>query len=608
MTKKEINENYSYLFCLLTWIASEVFTICSTSEAKNATLLGMFSAARLALIFAEIFLFAIVTFLLWQMNEHKKLTFPSQLLGGIFISAAAGIMIPGMMDKENTIFRILYTRSWPFFIMCLVYGIILLHDAKNIVSEMTYGSNLRNEIICLLITVIVLFFWNNYDKLSIEFNLSGLSESWVPFLFVLFSCFLIKLFVSTKNRKKIKSQKIIFLLLLFTFSFTVIRSTQIWMRRINTPSCAYWGELAESFIHGHLYLENPGGFHDLTLYNGRWYVPNPPLPAILLIPFVLAGIQVNTTIYSAVIGSVNTVLIYLLCKKTEQEKIISISHKNILWITAAFVIGSDHLWLATTGQMWFISQLLTVSFTVLAVYLAINHSSPWWSGFCLGCALLCRPNVFPIALCLLGIFLYQEEINKSNIKDNLHKILIWGFKCGTPVILSVGFLLLYNILRFDNPFDFGYTTINGAAEIVASANKYGMFNLHFLPDNFRVMFLQLPRIDETGTRFWFYPYIAGYSIFAMSPWLIYLFRSIKKETIPMFSWFSAASIILMLLLYHNTGAEQFGYRYILDAFAPLIILLSYSIEKRESITFKILFVLSVIEQYIGIYWWYIGRA
>ena len=190
---------------------------------------------------------------------------------------------------------------------------------------------------------------------------------------------------------------------------------------------------------------------------------------------------------------------------------------------------------------------------------------------------------------------------------SVRKTIFWCLKSGFVVCLFVFFLFLYNKLRFDNWTDFGYTTINGASEIVEAAEIYGMFNIHFLPLNAKVMFTLLPRICTTGERFWFYPYVVGYSMFLMAPYLIYAFRCIGKKPWIIGSWISVIFIVVMLLFYHNTGAEQFGYRYILDAAAPLVLLIGYGLKNWDDFIFKFFIVFSVCEQFVGMYWWYLGR-
>ena len=78
---------------------------------------------------------------------------------------------------------------------------------------------------------------------------------------------------------------------------------------------AYFSQLAEAVLHGKLYLSNPDGTHDLILYQSRWYVPFPPGPALLLLPFVAVwGVGFNEVLLSVAIGAINVVLMYRLLR------------------------------------------------------------------------------------------------------------------------------------------------------------------------------------------------------------------------------------------------------------------------------------------------------
>ena len=114
--------------------------------------------------------------------------------------------------------------------------------------------------------------------------------------------------------------------------------------------------------------------------------------------------------------------------------------------------------------------------------------------------------------------------------------------------------------------------------------------------------------DFSGERFFFQPHTAGYSIFLMTPPLIYVFRSFRKNWFAAGAWASVLLSVGLLLLYHNTGAEQIGYRYLLDIAAPLSLLTADGMRGKVSIFFKVLTVFAILMSFLGIYWWYLGRV
>ncbi|HQJ02134.1 MAG TPA: hypothetical protein PLX12_11070, partial [Flexilinea sp.] len=347
--------------------------------------------------------------------------------------------------------------------------------------------------------------------------------------------------------------------------------------------------------------------HDLTMYNGKWYVPNPPLPAILLMPFVKwFGVEgINMTVVSAIIGALNTALIFLILQRAVQIGMIRCERSAILWLTVVFAFGTNHIWLAVTGQMWFISQLITVTMIELSVLAVISKWSGWLVGLFFGFAILARPNIFPIAFLLLGIYLWEQA---DFPKADWRKTINWGIKTAFPVLICLCLLLSYNKLRFDDWFDFGYVTINGAPWILEAVQKYGMFHPHFFQTNLRVMLWQLPTLDFSGDRFFFQPGISGFSIFVMTPPLIYLFRRFRKNWWVIGAWASVILTILLLLFYHNTGAEQVGYRYLLDAIVPIMLLMGLGVDRKVNWFFKVLAMIGIAVNLLSVYWWFIART
>jgi len=64
----------------------------------------------------------------------------------------------------------------------------------------------------------------------------------------------------------------------------------------------------------------------------------------------------------------------------------------------------------------------------------------------------------------------------------------------------------------------------------------------------------------------------------------------------------------LLLMYHNTGAEQIGYRYMMDFILPLFFLMAQGIGKKTPLVFAILTIAAILINAISIYWWFLGRA
>lgn len=390
-------------------------------------------------------------------------------------------------------------------------------------------------------------------------------------------------------------------------TFAVYRMTGQWVGRWNTPAKSYWHLLADAFFRGELFLTNPDTTHDLTFFNGHWFVPNPPLPAIVMMPLIkIFGLWTfNATLFSTWIGAINTGLIFLILRKASQKGLIPDNQSGILWVTVIFAVGTNHWWLSILGQMWFISQVLTVTFCELAVLSVLSEKSPFLTGSMLGLAILARPNVFALYPFLLGIFCYIE---KEKQKIRWPQLFRWAISSAVPIVISVFLLLYYNFLRFNNWFDFGYITIHGASWIISAVKEYGMFHPHFLKTNVSVMLFRIPQISVNSSGLDFNPGILGYSIFFMTPPLFFIFRKLRKNWWNLGAWISIIVSLSLLLMYHNTGAEQIGYRYIMDFILPLFFLMAQGIGKKTSLVLIVCAIAAIMINAESIYWWFLGRA
>jgi hypothetical protein len=65
------------------------------------------------------------------------------------------------------------------------------------------------------------------------------------------------------------------------------------------------------------------------------------------------------------------------------------------------------------------------------------------------------------------------------------------------------------------------------------------------------------------------------------------------------------AILIPLWLYNNTGAVQFGYRYILDVIPFMIILLAAGMQESVSFLEKMTVSASVFANFAGLLWLYV---
>jgi len=371
-----------------------------------------------------------------------------------------------------------------------------------------------------------------------------------------------------------------------------------------TPATSYnyFILLGKQILQGKYYLEKPlPWLNELVTdeESKRWFVVYPPMPAIVSIPFIMAGLE-NQTYISIILGITNIILIYFVTRKLYLEK-------TGLLLALAFGLGTNHWFLATEGSAWYFSHIcasffLLLSLTVLNIRqakhnLKFSSNKLNWllSGIFLGAAYWSR---LPMIL-FSFLFIYFWYTNFWYKRDNLIKAI-------TPIILfGIGlafFVLLnwsYNYIRFETIWDVAYQKIPGVLEEPWYAR--GIFHYSYIPRNALFALAKMP-ISHEGFPY-LKPSLEGMSILLTSPFLILsplLFKSGKK-----WIWVMVGNAMLILLLtfsHGSVGFSQFGYRFGLEAVLVLIIALGYLLKnKLIQYLFIALLILSVLINLWGIY-------
>ena len=394
---------------------------------------------------------------------------------------------------------------------------------------------------------------------------------------------------------------------IFCVVFAVYRLSAVMVGNIVTPSKSYFDELARAWLQGRLYLTNPSDTHDLTLYNGQWYVANPPLVAILMVPLVWLFDDFNTVVYAAANGALNAALLFLLLEWVARRGWTHLRTGGHLWLTAFFAFGTAHYYLSTVGRMWFMSQTITVTLLLLAASLAVTRRPAWLSGAAVALAVVARPHILVFAPLLLGIAV--QNAREDGRKFNFASLLRWGLAIGVPFVLAVAGLLFYNWLRFADPLDYGYLTENVADFMAGDLHAYGTFHPVFILRNLRVMFLNLP--VWRAPCGWFGPSVEGMSMLLVSPALLYLAGALPLKRAPerrkawaIGAWAAILTTLVPLALYYNTGAWQFGYKYLLDFIVPVMLLLALAAGQRPPRVMRALILVSMAVNLYGVLWWF----
>ena len=600
------------------------------SEIQNAFVAG-FSLQRISIGFAILLVLGVFIFSIYDSFSSKKfLNFLTSRLESILnidvnhiiiksslvlilISSLGCIIfywIPNFQRlvfflPNNYIFTFLgehagFLIGWVFLISLKIFGLYLLSGRK---ASRPVSAPLRLMVVSWAIELFLVLYFVLWSLVAKKLALEILQGPGVKILIlpIWFSSW-----VLVSRRKEWSGRIFVLFTCISIWLCVFIVSLQFtqWFNAWGTPTSAYFNYLASSFIHGKLYLINPPATHDLVLFSGRWFLPLPPFPAILMLPFIaIWGIRAfNTTAFSLALASTAAVTIYLILHRLIQSGWIKLSHSGAIWLTALFSFGTMYWWLSIDSRVWFISQVVTVLFSGLAFLSVLKKWPAWIAGICLAAAILCRPNIFVLwpALLTIAIQLNLDARKKINWKE----VIKWGVQSAIPVVVGVGLLLYYNFLRFGNFFDFKYGNLQGTVLILGNVQKYGLFSPHFMAFNLNNMLLALPPLTAACgyylTRGW------GMSMFATTPAIIYLFRRFKISWWTCGCWCSILLAIIVLSMYSNNGANQYGYRYMLDFTIPMIMLIAYNAGERISAPLKALIVASILINYYGTISWFKG--
>lgn len=316
-----------------------------------------------------------------------------------------------------------------------------------------------------------------------------------------------------------------------------------------------------SWLHGRMDL--PRSSTDVAYIDGKAYNVFPPLFTILStivleLRYLLTGIYYfDAWIYRLVI------LIPLAITTFWAFRATSGSPWKAALLGVCLIAGTPLLPQLVACQKGFLWQINHVLATVGLLLIA---------GDCLG-----RRRLWPS---LLGLLIAAWTRQLTVFYFIPVAIIVvrgkagWAGFIGT-LILVLGIPMVLNNLKFGSPFESGYTLIyEHRNDPIAQRARHGLFSSRFVGENFYYMNLCLPlALDKNGhlklvTNEW------GGSIWLGTPLMLYIFASFR-------SWWNdhprrwlvlgTVPVVLLLLLYHNTGWFQPGhYRFGLD-FIPLLL-------------------------------------
>jgi len=345
---------------------------------------------------------------------------------------------------------------------------------------------------------------------------------------------------------------------------------------------------AQSLLNGRLELPHMESYGDMIKFEGQHYLPYPPLPSLILAPFValLGAGQVNTVAIATLMACASLYLLYKIFTK------LQVKQDYFPWLLVGFFFGSGYWYaLFTTHHVYAFAHITSCLFQLLAINELLGKRRWWLVGVFIGCTFLTRQFTLFYAILPLGYMVYLHKTEKEQFQFKNFLALSAGLG------LFIGAYLLYNYLRFGNPMETGYNYIIFIGELkdrvqqhgVFSA-KYFLFNLYsFLIKGFNIEFEGRGYLNIKDMDLW------GTSLLSASPFLIASVKAQWPRILKFFSWLTVGAILIGLLFYHNNGFHQINtYRFALDFLPLLFVLTALGVEQIPKWLFKGMIVYAVL--------------
>ena len=341
--------------------------------------------------------------------------------------------------------------------------------------------------------------------------------------------------------------------------------------------------LAQAFLHGHTWINFPGSYIDALPYNGQHYVIEAPLPAVLLLPFAaIFGSLTNQTLLAVMLAGISIGAAWEICERLEVPETAAI------WLCAFLLAGTDLMWCAIFGDVWFIAHVSAVTFTLLAIVELLGARRGWLVALWAVCAFESR---FAMVLAVLPYaFLLVEQA-----EGRQRRVIGFASVLAGAALLWVG----YNLARWGTPADIGYTAWYHQDDV---GMPFGSpFQLRYLPYQLHAFFVEGFTFVRT------FPFvIPGQDAQALtwtSPAIVLAFFSRMRDRLTIAMWAAALLCAAPNFIYYVDGFAQFGMRHALDFLPFLFVLMALACRRGVPLWGRGLIAYSCVVGLYGCWFW-----
>lgn len=374
---------------------------------------------------------------------------------------------------------------------------------------------------------------------------------------------------------------------------------------------AYFVYQAESFLHGRWDLDLSARLTDIVVVHGKHYIVYPPMPAIVLMPFVaIFGLHTSDIFFTAVCSALNLSLLYLLLEQVRASGFTRRVWMENICISLLLWYGSISLWLSLGGEMWLTAHIVCMLFTLLALLAAFRRHYTL-AAVLLGCAFFSRATVI-FGYLFLFYLAWQDASTEPRVERFVASLrgrapdwasVPWR-RLLPPLAAMAGVLVLFmlrNTIVFGSPLDSGYNVLIQQKYPVVTT---GPFNISYVPSNIIANFFSFPLVTFNGA-FDRHPVFnmdnngTAVSMFVTTPLFLFLFwRNRRFSATRTALWLTMGLMVIAILLFHAAGWYQFGARYLFDGYAFAFLLLALN-DVRVDWRFAALGLLGIIINILG---------
>jgi hypothetical protein len=376
---------------------------------------------------------------------------------------------------------------------------------------------------------------------------------------------------------------------------TLLALVTYWFTGSTEPGSDSYVPLAQAFLDGRISIPVDRPWLELVpAPDGGQYSPLPPVPAVVLMPLVALAALVGaaepaSNAYTAVAGALNVALVYWLLGRIG----VAFVPRQLLTVGFAF---TTHWWVAGMAGTHLWAQTLGVTFTLVALHLALGRRWPLLAGLALGLAAGSR---LPMGLALPLLLAMISPGPDRWRPTRAHLAMLAGV---AAVALPIA---AYNVARFGSPIDFGYAHIpSGEFGLVTDEPwfRHGLLSPLYIPRHLYAMLLQ--SFEWVDVAPFLRPSITGLSLTLSAPFLFFAARAWRvREWQPLVpvALLCVPLILLPDVLHGSWGFAQFSYRFALDAVPVLMLLLGWAYRDRATPWLAAAIALGVVVHAYGIY-------